>query len=115
MSMGRLRLRVGNNSWNCIDLNKKRLQTDYNRNSFNRAVENEFLSMQLLSDMLAFESHQRFISICRLLMNQKNIVHGLESHWKVVFTYKVRTFAAVGAHLPMAKIFSFCHFVGMLV
>ena len=56
MSMGRLRLRVGNNSWNCIDLNKKRLQTDYQSNGFNRAVENEFSSMQLLSDMLAFES-----------------------------------------------------------
>ena len=40
------------------------------------------------------------------MMKQKKIVHGLESHWKIVFTYKVTTFAAVGAHLPMAKIFS---------
>ena len=28
MSMGRLRLRVGNNFWNCRDLNKKLLKTD---------------------------------------------------------------------------------------
>ena len=28
MSMGRLRLRVGNNFWNCGDLNKKLLKTD---------------------------------------------------------------------------------------
>ena len=40
------------------------------------------------------------------MMKQKKIVHGLESRWKIVFTYKVTTFAAAGAHLPIAKIFS---------
>ena len=38
-------------------------------------------------------------------MNQKNIVHGLESHWKIVFTYKVTTFDAEGAQLT-SKLFS---------
>ena len=57
MSMGRLRLRVGNNFRNCTDLNEKLLKTDYQSNSFNMAVANELQSMQLLSDTVAIECH----------------------------------------------------------
>ena len=54
--MGQLRLSVGNNFWNCTDLNKKLLETDYQSNSFKMAVENELQTIQLLSDTLAIES-----------------------------------------------------------
>ena len=38
---GQLRLSARNNHWNCTDLNKKLLKTDYQSSSFNMAVENE--------------------------------------------------------------------------
>ena len=41
MSMGRQRLRVGNNFRNCTDLKEKLLKTDYQSNSFNMVVVNE--------------------------------------------------------------------------
>ena len=102
MSMGRLRLRVGNNFWNCTDQSKKLLKTDQ--------IKATVLTWRLNMNFKVY-SFSQTVQI-DFLTDGCN-VHGLESPWnKIVFTHTVTIFSVVRAQL-ISKFFSLTTLFGL--